>query len=117
MRIPSHLQGAAKQLGLAGWVKDRDFPLKSWFVTIDAAKALLRGHPNVEGDDDSPGNDQVVAVLAAALDENGALLERVLHTTYPVSDPDAWRVAITAAGWVLLQRYDRAIKSGSWPES
>jgi hypothetical protein len=116
VHVPTHLVDVSKSLGLRKWVQKREFPKTQYFTTIDDAQRILARHANPDWD--TRNNEAVVRVLAAMLDHEGVLATHVLRLqTYPsIGDTpeQRWAIACTAAGWVVLQAYDRACKTGMW---
>jgi hypothetical protein len=117
VHVPTHLVEVAKALGLRNWVKKRGFPTPQYFSTVDDCKRMLARHANPERDD--PNNEAIVAVLAEMLNNEGILATHVLSVNTYISIGDTpeqrWKTACTAAGWVVLQAYDLACKTGKWP--
>ena len=116
MRVPAPLQDIAKTLGLRDWVRRKGFPLDDYCGTVDGAYEIVRRH-QAPDDDDDPVHDQVVPVIAAALDTEGALLKHCLNEAYEIPDDDTWARVLKAAAWVVLQRYELAVKNGDWTPS
>ncbi len=116
MRVPAWLQDTAQTLGLRDWVHRRDFPLDAYCETVDGAYEIVRRH-QAPDDEDDPAPDQVVPVIAAALYTEGALLKHCLDKAYEIPDEAAWAKVLSAAAYVVLQRYELARKRGEWPRS
>ena len=118
MHVPTHLLDVAKTLGLRNWVGKKAFPQDEYFTTIDDTKRILERHANP--DRDSQNNEAIVTVIAAMLDNEGVLATHVLGLSSYSSisdDPELrWATACKAAGWVVLQAYDHACKTGKWPK-
>ncbi len=116
MVVPHHHQAVAKQLALRSWVDGKNFKRDVHFGTVDGAKALLGTHSNT----DKPRDECIVQVLAAALDEEGALLAYIIEKgTYDLSHDDSgqeWARACNACGWVVLQAYELSVRKNEWPK-
>ncbi len=115
MRVPAHLQEVKEALALRSWVESKAFPRESYFETIDLCKERL-GHHQPEDEDDEPSKDAIPPMLAAALDYEGRLLTYVLaQETMAIEDEARWGNICLAAGWVVLQLYEKACRNGEWP--
>jgi hypothetical protein len=114
MRIPPTLQDTARTLGLRDWVNRKGFPLQDYCETVDQARQLLQRHQQAD-DAHYPVNDQMVTVIAQALDTEGALLEHALDVGYEIKDDNEswWRVC-RAAGWEVMLRYEAAVENDEW---
>lgn len=116
MRIPAPLQDTERTLGLRQWVRRRGFPLADYCQTVDGGREIVRRHQPPD-DEEGAADDQVVPVIAAALDAEGALLAHCLENAYEIPDDEAWAKVLRAAAWVVLQRYQLAVRNGEWTPS
>jgi hypothetical protein len=117
MRIPPHLQDIKARLALQSFVDGRHFPRKAHFETIDLFKQRLEGPHHADEPNDAPVNPKLAVVIAQALDSEGYLLTHVIEQdTMPIDDEETWGKICLAAGWVVLQRYERECNNGDWPE-
>jgi len=115
VHVPAHLQEISHNLGLRSWVNsNKDFPKAHYFKTIDDAKTMLEQFR----EDGADRDELVVQIVATALDAQGMLLTHVLDAgTYDLNTEDremTWLRACQAAGWVVLQAYELAIKNKEW---
>jgi hypothetical protein len=81
---------------------------------VDGAYEIVRWH-QAPDDEDDPTPDQAVPVIAAALDAEGALLEHCLDKGYEIPDDAEWWKVCRAGAWVVLQRYQLAVRNKEWP--
>jgi hypothetical protein len=114
MRIPAPLQNTAKALGLHDWINRKQFPLHAYCETVEQARELVQRHQQ-PGDDRYPVNDQIVTVIAQALDTEGALLKHTNKAAYELKDDNDWWTVCKAAGWEVVRRYEAAVEKGEWP--
>lgn len=107
-------------MGLRSFVGSSSFPFETYCESIELFKEQLRRHPHIDPDDTAappaePSEKAVVAMIAAALDEEGLLLTDVTKTgTVAIDTEQKWLEICRAAGWVVLQRYERAVRNGQW---
>lgn len=113
MRVPAHLQEIKERLALQSWVDGKQFPRDAHFESIDAFKGRLGKHQQEE--DASLLNAKLATMVAGALDVEGYLLTYVIEQgTYPIDDEETWGNICLAAGWVVLQRYERECTNEKW---
>jgi len=111
MRIPTHLQSRVKKLALKSWVADKQFPRDHYFESIDTYEERLAGLKTADGYDEATANRSLAVMLGAELNAEGALNEYVVETnTHDVEDDQEWTLICEAAGWCVLQLYERGRK-------
>ena len=107
------LQDTARTLGLHDWVSQKGFPLRDYCETVDEARRLLRRHQPDQTN--FPVQEQIVGVIAEALDAEGALAKHALAAAYPIKDDTDWWKVCLAAAWQVMSRYEAAVEKGDWP--
>ena len=114
MRIPAHMQAIATSLGLQSWVTSRDFPLETYYETIDLCNSRL-ANSHLKAGEDQPSDMAIALMVAGALDEEDLLMTHVLSkATHPIDDDDSWRRICIAAAFAVMQAHERDCKSGKW---
>lgn len=121
------MQDTAKACALRSWVDRKHFPIDDYCQKIDDADAFLQGssaaedaattdeHAVAAAEEDTVSNDQLVALIAMLLDNEGALVAYCLKHEIAIMDKENWLRICEAAAWVLLQRYQLRVKKGEWP--
>lgn len=99
------MQELARSLGLRDWVRRKAFPFDVYCETIHEACGMLARHDPAQRVDPSQF-DQIVLVVAVALDVEGALLDHVLEQRVSLPDDEAWVKILKAAAWMVLERWD-----------
>ena len=112
--VPAALQSVAQDLSLRDWVGRPGFALRDYYVTVDEARALIRQlQPQDQAFD--PVLEQLVPVIAQALDTEGTLLTHTRASGYELTGGDeAWLEVCNAAAWEVLIRYVEALQNGDW---
>lgn len=122
MQIPPHYRETAERYGLRRWVDERRFPRDDWYGVIDDARGLLKRRSpdpsdgDTDEDDQEPSERRIAGVIAECLFNEGALATKVIATRQGPAEAD-WPDIALAAGYVLLQRYKRAVRNGEWPKN
>lgn len=97
MQIPAHHQSIAKALALRSWVQQKDFPIGDYAVTIEGSIETLQRHLSDEAEGEIQ-DAQIVAMLAAAVDAERALLSHVLGKKIDIPGEAEWKAMCEAAG-------------------
>jgi hypothetical protein len=107
------MQDTAKTVALRSWIDRKHFPVDDYCQKIDDAREFLMG--TAAADDATVSDDQIVAMIAMMLDNEGALVAYCLDNDVEITDAENWLKICQAAAWVLLQRYELRVKKGEWP--
>lgn len=101
IRIPTHLQDTAREIGAMKWAKDKRFPRLQWFETItnlQESLAQLTGNSPLE-------YESLVQMIAIAINVECSLSRHALKLGIAISSAEVWAKMCTAAAWVLLVEY------------
>jgi hypothetical protein len=75
----------------------------------------LRELATSDDGDYEPNYRAVALCLAAHVDEEGRLINYVLKNGQPFDETEEqWYAVCVAAGWEIVQRYNREVKNGKW---
>ncbi len=77
---------------------------------------MLQRHVGDDGGQD-PDYEAIAPVIARLLDREGALYNYVGAQAHCPDTDDGWLKVCLAAAWVILDRYEQAVKKGKWPST
>lgn len=108
MRIPTHLQQIANNLGLKSWVEGKKFPWTHYAQSIETYRQRLENLPSLDSTGDLNINQALAVMVGEELNVEGALSTHVLdENSYDIGDDAEWKKICEAAGWCVMQRYER----------
>jgi hypothetical protein len=116
-RIPPYLAGTKKALALGSFVKKKGFPLREYFMSIDALNDAIAAKKRRAGGE-SEDDETLVLLLGALLNRDEDFLDYVLDTNYDISgdrDQSKWKMACEALAFTIIQEYVKAVENGKWP--
>lgn len=103
------LQDLARQLRLDKWLNSSKWPRDRFFALIDNLQAGLREVLQTE-----PTDDQLVPLLAAAVEAEGGLGTYCLNAGHEIGGNPGWKERCEAAAWMIVRRYRLAVSTGKW---
>jgi hypothetical protein len=92
---------------LQTWVSRSEFPRDHYFGVLESCREQLKAR--ADGDfDQTASNGPLAMMLGGALDDEGALLSHAIEEdTLDFKDELEWAQICIAAGWCLIQLYER----------
>lgn len=115
MHIGATLRTTAKNCGLRTWIDGKNFPRDDWFESVDLARSILQRHTPDGADIIDPDWAALAPIIALIMDRDGLLLAHVAKKGKDTEDQAEWERICLAAAYVVLERYEAAVKEGRWP--
>jgi hypothetical protein len=117
MRIPLHYRSKAKENGLRTWIDGSNFDRDSYFKSIDDLVLIIGRHVNEDdaGESEWPPDWTLIApIVSGLIYRERKIYEHLEKKKKLVDSAEEWTELCTAAAWVVLERYERAVNGGSW---
>jgi hypothetical protein len=114
VKISATLRTKAKNCGIRDWVKTKQCPLTDYYTSIDGLREILRRHDDPENPTD-PDWEALAPQVARLLDRQDLLLAYVAKHHKDTDDEQEWAQILLAAAYVILEKYEKALKEDSWP--
>jgi predicted MPP superfamily phosphohydrolase len=113
VHVPVRMRAIAEALDLSEWASGFDASRwEGYFETVDAGRLIIRRH-QAAGEAGEVALDQLVPMIAQALEGERALIDLMLDRS-EVQDDARWVEILEAAAWQILRRYALAVDNGDW---
>lgn len=109
MPFSAPLRDRAREFELHRWLASRNWPRQRYFRLVDNIEAGLREIHQAQ-----PSDEQVVTVLAAAVEEEDGLTTHCVNGGYEIGGDAGWTLTCLAAAWMVFNRYKAAVSKGKW---
>ena len=111
MYIEQPVRSRIKKYGLRAWFDGKKFPKTAYFEHVDA---LRREYRKLIDEGTDPNWEFMQPTVSRSLSRSGLLGGHLDNKEIDVDDEEEWARIGEAAGWVVLERYEKAVADDDW---